>query len=222
MEKLRHDFQGEEKEIIDIVDNYKNNTVPEIQERNEYARGNNPAIKNRRIPSGSPNNQVPVSYARRMINLVTGYMYKPGLITYGSDNQKYLDALQEVFDYNNERLQTEQMGRQTSIQGQGYELFFYEGVGYGLDSEGVPAPEKVMPRFVKVPLDSIIAIYNYDIVPQLTHFIRFYPKESEGGEYIHVYDEKNIYSYFRKTNSKSLQGKGEVVHQVDRVPLIVF
>ena len=222
MEKLRYIFTGDEKEIIELVDNYKTEIVPEVQRRQDYAKGNNPAILERRVPSGSPDNKTPISYARRMINLVTGYMYKPGLITYASENQGYLEALQEVFDFNNEPMQTEQIGRQTSVQGQGYELFYYEGIGTARTSDGGVAPVKAMPRFVKVPVDTVLTIYNFDIVPRATHFIRFYTIKQEQKEYIEVYDERNIRYYERRENARRLDNMGSKPHGFDRVPLVIY
>jgi hypothetical protein len=31
---------------------------------------------------------------------VAGYMYKPGLITYSSENEGYLETLKDIFDKN--------------------------------------------------------------------------------------------------------------------------
>ena len=234
MDKLKHNFTGNEKEIVEIVDGYKENQVKEIDLRTEYAKGNNPKIKDRNIPEGSPGNRIPISYARRMINLVTGYMYKPGLITYATkkkkgeegeegeeENQSYLEALQEIFDYNTEPMETEQVGRQASIQGVGYELFFGEGVGVAEAGDTV-GPASVMPRFVKVPVASIIPIYNFDIIPELTHFIRFYSVEKEKVEYIEVYDESLITKYIRKFDSPGLMAGDEIDHGFDRPPLVVY
>jgi SPP1 family phage portal protein len=226
MEKLKYNFTGEDKEITRIIDNFKEETVPGIDKRNDYAKGNNPTILKRKIPKGSPGNKIPISYARRMINLVTGYMYKPGLVTYACDDQAYLEAVQEVFKYNTEPMETEQVGRQASIQGVGYELFFGEGLGV-VEANGVVGPAKVMPRFVKVPANSIIPIYNYDIIPELTHFIRFYSVESPfqeeaDKEYIEVYDNQIVRKFLRGINIDGLNPIEEMKHGFDRVPLVVY
>ena len=179
MEKLKINFQGTDKEIVSIIDKYKSEVVPDVEKRNEYARGNNPAILKRNVPANAPDNRIPISYARRMINLVTSYLYKPGLISYATienadtSAEGYLDQLNEIFRYNTEPMETEQVGRQASIQGVGSELFYGEGVGQ-VEVNGIIGPASVMPRFVKVPVAEIIPIYNFDIIPQLTHFIRFW------------------------------------------------
>ena len=226
MEKLRHSFKDRltEKEIITIVDDYKKDIVPEINLRTEYSKGNNPAILERKLPSGSPNNQIPVPYGRRITNIITSYMFLPGSVQYGSkENQKYLDALNEIFDYNQEPLQTYKIGWQTTVQGVGYEIFYNEGT----DPELTEIDNQIgymgtMPRFEKIPVAETIPIYNFDIVPELQAFIRFYTMDSEDVEYIHVYYSDVREDYIRKKDSSGLLLIGEQLHGYDRPPLVVY
>ena len=225
MEKLRYNFNGtlSDKEIIKIVDDYKKSDGAAAEVRIQYAKGNNPAILQRLVPSGAPDNKIPVSYARRMINIITSYMYKPGSVQYASENQPYLDKLLEIFDANKEDLETEQIGRQTSIHGVGYEMFYIEGVGKTetlIDKK--PGYTGTIPRFTKIPVDSTIAIYNFDIIPQLIAFIRFYTIEQEETEHIWVYYEKEFVEYLRKANAQGLPIGQQGLHGFDRVPLVVY
>jgi len=233
MEKLKADFQVTEKEIISIVNKYKEKVVPDVEKRTDYAKGNNPSILERKVPANSPDNRIPISYARRMVNLVTSYLYKPGLISYAtlenadSGAEGYLDKLNEIFRYNLEPMETEQIGRQASIQGVGYELFYGEGVGE-VEVNGIVGPASVIPRFVKVPISQIIPIYNFDIIPKLTHFIRFWTVKDNANEqtkeieYIDVYDNTTIYSFSRGGESGNLAALGEYTHGFNEVPLNVF
>ena len=225
MEKLRYNFNGtlSDKEIIKLVDDYKKGDGVKTAEKTEYAKGNNLAIMRRLVPSGAPDNKVPVSYAKRMINLITSYMYRPGSVQYASEDQAYLDKLLEIFDANNEDLETEQIGRQTSIHGIGYEMFYIEGVGKTetlIDKK--PGYTGTIPRFTKIPVDSTIPIYNFDIIPELQAFIRFYTIEQEETEHIWVYYEKKFVEYLRKANSQGLPIGQQGLHGFDRVPLVVY
>lgn len=225
MEKLRHDFDKRltAAEIISIVDEYKKDVVPEVLLKNAYAKGNNPTILERKLPSTAPNNKVPVPYARRIVSLISSYMFLPGLITYSCEDQAYLEALQEIFDANEEPLENYRIGWQSSVHGVGYEIFYNEGVGETETAvDGQPAFEGTMPRFEKVPVEETIPIYDFSIVPVLRAFIRFYTVESADTEYISVYYEDVRIDYERRKNQNSLLYMGEQVHGYDRPPLVVY
>lgn len=225
MEKLRHDFNGRltDKEILTIVKDYKEKVLPEVILKNEYAKGNNPAINERKLPTTAPNNKVPVPYARRIVSLISSYMFLPGLITYGSENHAYLKALQDIFDMNEEPLESYRIGWQTSVHGLGYELFYNEGEGETQTAiDGQPAFEGTVPRFEKVPVEETIPIYSFDIVPELRAFIRFYSNASQEVEYIQVYYEDVKIDYERRKNLPDLVLTSEQLHGYDRPPLVVY
>ena len=232
MEKLRYKIEEdrlEPKEIVEIVDGYKDNVVPEVRLKTEYSKGNNPTILERVLPQGSPQNKLPVPYGRRIVNLVTSYMYLPGLVTYGSKtNQAYFDKLKQIFDYNKEDLETYKIGWQTTVQGVGYEIFYVEGIGPELTAiDHKIGYRGTMPRFVKVPVEETIPIYNFDIIPELQAFIRFYTEGEDDNdiEHIHVYYSDVVEEYVRDNTQKGRQGLslvGEQPHGFDRPPLVVY
>lgn len=226
MEKLRYKFTNRltSDEIYKIVEDYKRDVVPEIELKNAYAKGNNPTILQRQVPSSAPDNKVPVPYGRRIISIITSYMFLPGLVTYGSENQTYLEALNEIFDYNKESLETYRIGWQTSVHGVGYEMFSNEGmVEEPTLIDNQPGYLNTMARFDKVPISETIPIYDFDIVPNLQAFIRFYTIESEDTEYIHVYYPDVKVDYQRKRTGKNLIRVGkEQEHGYDRPPLVVY
>ena len=95
----------DEIKLAEIVDTFKaSDRYTQFAENMDYFKGQDTAILNREVPDelGAPDNRIPVSYGRRIINLVTGYMYKPGLVQYTSDDETYLQSLQDIFDANNE------------------------------------------------------------------------------------------------------------------------
>jgi len=102
MEKLKYRFTRRltEREIVDIIDTFRRESLPEIQLKNDYAKGNNTFILNRLIPSNSPQNKVPVPYARRIVSIISSYMFLPGLISYASEDETYLQGLQDIFKAN--------------------------------------------------------------------------------------------------------------------------
>lgn len=227
MEKLRFSFKNRltTKEIVEIVDNYKRDVVPEVNQKNEYARGNNPHILSRRLPKTAPQNKIPIPYGRRIISIITSYMYLPGLITYGAEEAKkaYFDSIKEIFDYNKEPLETYKIGWQTSVHGVGYEIFY--NVGTEEESTIIdkrPGYLSTMPRFEKVPVAETIPIYDFEIVPNIQAFIRFYTIEAEETEYIHVYYPDVKIEYQRKKNAKGLAQTPEQEHGYAAPPIVVY
>ena len=181
-----------------------------------YFRGKNTFILTRELPADSgPDNKIPVSYARRIINLVVGYMYKPGLINYAypEDDEAFKDSMTEVFDANKEPIKTEQMGKQSSIQGVGYEYHY------------VMDPKTAEPRFAKLKADEVIPFYNREIEPELLAFVRFEWTKDEGGKRVAsiLYaDDKVVREYTMPEGTDMIPKGEEVAHFYHQVPLVVY
>jgi SPP1 family phage portal protein len=200
------------KEIVGFISQFDR---VRFQNNLEYNNGKNVTILSRQFKDiKAPHNNTPVSYARKIINTVVGYMYKPGLITYTSENDKYFKVFTEaIFPENNEELKSSDLGRQASIQGVGYELHYTDGTS---------------PRFSKVAADEMIPVYDYAIEPKLIAAIRHYRR---GGEWkVEVYYVNRI-DYFTLKDSdlnkasfaeNSLVLNDSKPHLYDGVPLVVF
>jgi len=182
-------------------------------ENEKYYKGENPTITNRDSPDNtgeSPNNKVPVSYARKIINTVVGYMYKPGLIFYNSEKDKALDELHKIFNLNNEPLKSAQIGKQASLYGAGYELHYTD--------------EKSQSRFCKINEREIIPLYDYSIEPQLIAAIRFYNVKESDGEVtkIHVYYPDTIHNCQMTKGGGGFKHIDETAHYYKQIPLVVY
>ena len=183
-------------------------------ENEKYYKGENPTISKRKAPENTgntPDNKIPVSYARKIIKTVVGYMYKPGLIFYSSDNKKYFEGIKTVYQLNREPLKSALLGKQTSLYGTGYELHYTD--------------ENSQPRFSKVSEREIIPLYDNSIEPQLIAAIRFYNlKNTDGGETTKI----NVYYPDRIQNCEMTKGGGgfktidEIKHYYGQVPLVVY
>ncbi len=225
MEKLKVKFDKRltAQQISDIIEDFKRDSLPEIEDREAYSKANNPTILSRTYPVGAPTNRIVVPYGRRILSLITGYMFLPGLITYESENEGYLKQLQEIFDVNEEPMETYRIGWQTSLHGQGYELLYNEGLreeptlidnqpGY-LDTEA---------RFAKVPMTETIPIWDFDIIPNLRAVIRFYTVEAEKTEYISVYYDDVKEDWVRAQDNSPMTKVGEQSHGYSKPPLVVY
>ncbi len=223
MEKLRVIFDKRltAEQISDIIKDFRQDRLPEIQDREEYSKGNNPSILNRAYPVGAPTNRLPVPYGRRILSLITGYMFLPGLVTYSSENTGYLEALTEIFDLNEEPMQTYRMGWQTSLHGLGYELLYNEGLREEPTLiDNLPGYLETEPRFAKAEMAETIPVYDFDIIPNLRAFIRFYTVGDD--EHISVYYEDVKEDWVRVHDQSPMLKVGEQTHGYSAPPLVVY
>jgi len=205
------------KVVGEIVDDFHaSDRYAQYLENIEYYKGQNPYIMDRAAPGGqgTPDNRTPVPYGRRIINLVTGYMYKPGLVQYTSEDDTYLQALLDVFDTNREPLKTEQMGKQTSIQGVGYEYHYVAG-----DTRG--AQVRAVPRFTKLSAGEVVPLYDYEVEPNLWAFIRAIVRGEKDIVWAYY---NNGWQRFERVHDggKNLELAEEGVHYYQDVPLVVY
>jgi SPP1 family phage portal protein len=198
-----------EEQIVSLVTTHR---AKRFTDNMRYYRGENPTISDRVLPVvNAPNHKLPVSYARKIIRTVVGYMYKPGLVTYNVDDEAYLDLLMSVFKANNEDTKTSAMGRQASIQGVGYELHYVAG--------------DRTPRFAKVPATDMTVVHSWDIEPEMLAALRFFRRTNDGTD-IEVYYSDRVDMFFLpdRANYKDakLQAKGTEAHEYEAVPVVVF
>lgn len=164
-----------DQEIIGILDDFLLNDFQRYSDNERYYQGNNTYITSEKRSSDDPNVpdwKIPVSYAKKMITTVTGYMYKPGTVTYTIKDKNFKEEINKIFTINNEKLKTSQIGEKTSLYGVAYELHYTH----------VDSP--LVPRWALLNATEVIPIFDYSIEPVLKMFIRFY-------NVIDSYDQKN-------------------------------
>ena len=197
--------------LRDIIKKFIADEQPDLIKDTAYAKGDNVAILHRALPDDSgPDNRIPVSYARRIINIVTGYMFKPGYINYGFGDEKLGDTMNEVFKANNEPVKTTEMGKQSSTHGIGYEYNYVDG-----------DETNAVPRFVRLPAAEVIPIWSRDIEPELVAFMRIIEIEKDVLSVMLV-DDMFIVNFTSGRGGK-LKLEGEPVrHFYGQVPLAVY
>ena len=154
-----HRLSGEE--IKTTVDAFIANNLPSIMAKEDYFKGENPFIKEHHsdITTEGPNWKVRISCARKIINTVAGYLFKPGNIKYNYANKTYADTANDIFTRNKEVIKSSQLGKIVSTQGFGYELFL--------------ADDKSNPIWIVADPKEIIPLFDNSIVSSLFCFIRF-------------------------------------------------
>ncbi len=154
-----------DQEIISIIDDFRAGDRKRYYNNEKYYYGENQYVLNEKkavVDEGAPDWRLCVSYGRKLIKTVAGYMFKTGTTKYVIKDKKFKKEIDRIFTVNKEPLKTSQTGRKSSTYGTVYELHYIEK----------NSPET--PRWAIVSPLEIIPIYNYDIDPKLVCFIRFY------------------------------------------------
>lgn len=152
------------KQLTAIIKDYDNKQYA-INET--YYKGKNVEILTKGATKAKdnikPNNIIPLPFARRTINDLMGYAYRPGNVSYMFDenqNEKSIETIKEIFENNDEPLESSEIFQDASIKGEGAELLYF-------------ADEQI--QFAKVPREQCIFKYKDTIKDnELEHAIRFY------------------------------------------------
>lgn len=86
-----------------------------------YYLGENPAIMDAAAKK-APDNRVPCPFARKIVDTLKGYMFRPGYIKYKSEGDYANELKKEVLDYNDEELLTARLANDSLVYGVAYEL----------------------------------------------------------------------------------------------------
>ena len=155
-----------EDEIIKVIEEHESLRLPNLQAMWEYYIARDPKILNREVvDANNPDNRTVVSYGRKIITTFKGYAYRPGFISYKSENEQFLEAIKETFAINSEKVKTSRTGRNMGIFGYTYELFYFE------QEEG----EKAQPRWINNDPRSLLVFHDHSPEPKKTIVIRYYP-----------------------------------------------
>lgn len=219
-----------EQEIINIIDDFFANDRVRYLNNEEYYFGKNTYVLFKKRASDDenvPDWRVPITYGRKLIDTIAGYMYKTGNIKYSFNNQNFKKETDRIFTINNEQLKTSEAGKKCSLYGTVYELHYIDP----------KSPD--VPRWTVVSPLEIIPIYNYDIDPKLVCFIRFYnvkdsydPKgEDPSHMNVEVYYSDHIEYYIRqvdinkKTNeaiSRLIKSADDAINLYKEPPLVIY
>jgi len=205
------------KEIIEYIKKHETEVVPKYNELWAYYIGKNPTILARQKNDfNNPDNRTPVSYGRKIVTTYVGYGYRPGYITYKSENAEFIKAVKSVFSDNNENIKTSQHGRNTAVFGVSYEL------AHLAENKNTNKSEF---RFSVVDPREVVLLYDISLEPTVKIGIRYYPISNELVK-VSVYYHDKIEHYEVKRESGILQDKlekkPEETHYFSRVPIIAF
>lgn len=104
-------------------------------------------------------NKILNDYAGYIVDTIHGYwLGKP--VNYTSTNKPYMVAIQDIYDANNEAYHNSIVGRQMGIKGESFEIVYVN--------------ENKEMKFVRVPQEEMVVIYDISLDPQIELAIRYY------------------------------------------------
>jgi len=141
-------------------------------------------ILSRTMDEGKPNNKLVHNYPSYIVDMFQGYLLG-NPVTYSSKDEKLMEVIQDIFNYNDEQDENSELTRQAGTYGRGQEIIYLD--------------EDTNIRFNEVDPLAMKIIYNQDITPKIIGAIRVYSILSDDGqtetEYVECYDEREVATY---------------------------
>ncbi len=132
-----------EADIKKIID--QNEGCVKYQHLEGYYRGDHDILRVVKKDSTAPNNKIVNNMAKYITDTAVGYFIgKP--VVYSSQDDAFLTALQDIFDYNDEQDENTEVAKTCSINGDCFEMLYMDG--------------DAQVRFVKVAPGNCIMIYE--------------------------------------------------------------
>lgn len=177
----------------------------------DYYLGRHAILRKEQRANNAPNNRIVANYCEYIANMSTGFfMGKPVAYSSASENELEVDALQEVFRYNDEAAHNLQLAEEASITGDAYEVLYLD------DDANI--------RFQRVPSEEMMLIYDATLEENILFAIRLYRVYDLSGstyqDYADVYGKDTVTHYLY--NSGSLTQTGEEVHYFGDVPVVEY
>lgn len=132
-----------ERDIKKIIE--ENEGSAKYQRLERYYVGDHDILRYTKKDKAVPNNRLVNNMPRYITDTAVGYFLgKP--VTYSSQDDAFLQALQDIFDYNDEQDENAELAKGCSISGSCFEMLYMD--------------EDAMIRFTKIEPDNCILIYE--------------------------------------------------------------
>ena len=205
---LDKDIQITKELIQDLIDNHATEKARIIKMKNYY-NGLNEGIKNRQYnDNNKPSNRLYSGYPSYITDNFVGYILGQP-VTYKSDNEALLEALNLSFLYNDEVDNNTTLAQEQSICGYAYELMY-------IDEDGNV-------RIKCVDTEDTIVIYDNTLEVKELFAIRYVINEYEEGNkgLVYVYTKDNTSTYTLEDNKVGQLIEEEQNYFID-VPIITY
>ena len=114
------------KDIREIV--VKQSYHMKYQKLERYYVGDHDILHSERTDKTGGDNRIVNNMARYITDTATGYFLGQPVV-YSSENEEYLQTIQDIFDYNDEQDHNTELGKQCSIKGDCFEMVYLDEDG---------------------------------------------------------------------------------------------
>ena len=181
------------------------------QKLKRYYRGEHNILHKEGRANNAPNNKIVANYCEYISNMSTGFFLgQPVAYSSISENEEEVDALLEVFKYNDESAHNVELAEEASITGDAYELLYTD--------------EDAQIRFHSVPSEEVIVVCDSSLEEKILFAIRHYRvydlNQTTYIEFVDVYDDREFrhYSY----NEGSMILLENAPHYFGDVPIVEY
>ena len=177
-----------------------------------YYRGEHAILHKEQRANNAPNNKVVSNYCEYISNMSTGFFIgKPVAYSSMSENQDEIDALQDVFKYNDEAAHNLRLAEEASVTGAGYELVYMD--------------EDANIRFCTIPAEEVVLVCDASLEQNILYAIRHFRVYNLDGatyqEFGDVYDKQTVTNYAYDTGSLRQISEAQP-HYFDDVPVVEY
>lgn len=195
-----------EADIKDIIEENENFT--KYTKLENYYVGNHDILHFTKRDSTAPNNRIVNNMAKYITDTAIGYFIgKP--VVYSSQDDPFLAAVQDIFDYNDEQDENTEVAKTCSISGSCFEMLYMD--------------EDAQVRFVRVPPENCIMIYEtgYSSPMAAIRTIRSMDKDKHPIKKVEFWTAHDCW-YFRSFNGGPLDLLDIREHYWQDVPFIEY
>ena len=167
------------------------------------------------IQGNDINNKIANNYAGYITDIATGYFLGKSVNYSDVGQNKLLDVIQDIYNYNDEQDENVDISKECSIKGRCFEIIY-------LDETDLDENNNPKLRFNKVNAENIFCVYDYNISPEIYFAVRFYDMKIDKKNItkIEVYTKNEIVFY--EKNGSTLTQTQRVEHFFKIVPIIEF
>ncbi len=197
-----------EKDIRDII--LENSLDMKYEKLQRYYIGNHKILEESKKDISLPDNKLVNNMARYITDTAVGYFIGNPVI-YNSNNKKYLQELQDIFNYNDEQDHNAELAKRCSIDGSCFEMLYLD--------------EQAKIRFAKVPAGGGIMICETDSGQHepMAFIRRIHSKDKYGNIILKVeFWNARYVMRFRSVNGGALVLLGMEEHYWQDVPFVEY
>ncbi len=194
--------------VVKLIDNHKVLDIPNFNKLQDYYEGKS-AILDRQMEEGKPNNKLVANYPGYIVDMINGYAFgKP--IAYASRDEKLMEAMQDILNYNDEHAHNKELAKSMGIKGRAYELVY--------------ADEDGNLRLARLGAEDCIMVYDTAVNPEPTFAIRYYAINNiltnTTTDYAEVYTRDEIITF--QSDGKTYGMTERVPHYFGMVPIVEY